>query len=200
MTWGNSLKQQQKSIAWKGKYYISTRSKRVSSTEIKFVFNNGSVLSHLIESSTPFRDVSNVESMPEGHCHCTTNETKPGLKIKMQMNFPAFTNLFNTDSKIAGKNPKTERPTDLWDSAVQGRQDYLPKQTGLAQNKPSIWTCSTLMVATISIWIFMLYKHSFAVIVLLFPLKMSFPCYTQQLLVIFFKSHFTCPVIISPVN
>lgn len=108
MTWGNSLKQQQKSIAWKGKYYISTRSKRVSSTEIKFVFNNGSVLSHLIESSTPFRDVSNVKSMPEGHCHCTTNETKPGLKIKMQMKW-TFQHLpisSTPTAKLPKKTPK----------------------------------------------------------------------------------------------
>lgn len=30
-------------------------------------------LSHLIETSTPFRDTSNVSSIPKGHCPCKTN-------------------------------------------------------------------------------------------------------------------------------
>lgn len=42
-------------------------------------------LSHLIETSTPFRDTSNVSSIPKGHCPCKTNEIKLGLKIKIQM-------------------------------------------------------------------------------------------------------------------
>lgn len=89
----------------------------------------------------------------KGHCHCTTSEIKPGLKIKIQMKLSELSSIYQSlqYSKIAKKNPKTKRPTDLWDSAVQGRQDYLPKQTGLAQNKPNIWTCNTLMVSTISI-------------------------------------------------
>lgn len=141
-----------------------------------------------MESSTPFRDASNVESMPKGHCHWITNEIKPGLKIKIQIKLSELSSLYpslQTNSKTTKKPSKTKKPVDLWDSAVWGRQDYLPKQTELVQNNSNIWTCSTLMVTTISIWIFMLYKHSFAVIVLLFayqlfPLKTSFPCYRQQ--------------------
>lgn len=92
------------SVAWKYNYYISTKSKRGSFSQIKFVLNNSSVLSHLIESSTSFRDASNVESMPKGHCHCTTSEIKPGLKIIIRMKW-TFWHLPISSTSMA-KSPK----------------------------------------------------------------------------------------------
>lgn len=79
-------------------------------------------LSHLIESSTPFRDASNVENMPKGHCHCTTNEIKPGLKIGIQMKLSELSSIYQSlqhqQQNHQKNHPKPKRPTDLWDTEV----------------------------------------------------------------------------------